>query len=139
MVGDVVGHGSAPRLQRQQEGLAQAAEIPDVLDIRLVVRDGLAEHAVIVPLQQEQLVRGQPGMTEKAVDPQPAGDPALGRFVADAMGRGQDAHVVAARAQLLDDLPAAFLVAADDVRRIEIGDDKNFHDAGMRDSSPSIR
>ena len=121
MIGYIVDHGPAGGLQREHERLAEAAEIPDVHDVRLEVGEFRAEDRVVVAFEAVEPADAEPWVPEEAVDAQPAVHVARADLPADAMGGGEHAHVVAAVAQQIDDLPAAFLVAADGVRRIEVG------------------
>lgn len=74
---------------------------------------GAPSHVVIDP---------HVGQPERPVDVGRAGDRRSRRG-------GQDAHFVASGPQVLDDLPAAHLVAAQGVGRIEVADHQDFHAA----------
>ena len=73
MVGDIVHHRQPDLLKGQAKRLGEAAQVPDVDDIRLESRHRLAQDAAVVKLQLAQLGNAEPGVAEKAVDPQGAG------------------------------------------------------------------
>jgi hypothetical protein len=123
-----------------QNGLRHALEVPPVDDVRCEFVEDLAEPLNILDLvfdDTEVEEPPAPRLCIQAVVAQEAryGDaadnvlPNLGQMgrSADSIAAGHDAHVVAAREQMLGDLSTPQLVPAMMVRRVQIRDDQDLH------------
>jgi hypothetical protein len=87
----------------------------------------LPQDAMIMMLQPKQRGKRSPRMSKEAMDPKPSTDELIAFFAGPSMRRGEDAKLMASFPQAFDDIPATFLITADSVGRIEIGQDKNSH------------
>ena len=124
--------------RRHQPEPADAHQVPGVRDVRAEGFDRPPQGVDVHGVDQhrpslEQVCRDRPAVAEQVVVPdlaelQVADDPGRRRD-GSPRRRGQHEDVVAAGAECLDGLPAAELVAADHVGRIEVGHDQDLHAA----------
>src|SRR6266516_3790766 len=125
--------------QRKNQRLGKTAQAPDVCQVGLKLGDCLAQGAVVALFESLQF--SQPGherMTEGAVEEQAAMNLLVALFGVQSVVGGQDEQGVTAEPEQLSYRLAPQIVRARVVRRIEIGQNQNFHRLD-RDSKPATQ
>lgn len=74
MIRDIEDGGDAEPLEGEGEGFGEAAEVPNVDEVRLKFSDGGEKVLVVGLLELDEIGDAEPGMSEEAVEAEVAAD-----------------------------------------------------------------
>ncbi len=126
MVTDIIDRPYTTALQGEAERLRQTAHAPDMDDIGLKHKKGLAQRLIVVQLQSFEGIQFQPRIAVAAVNLQ---TPLHIRFRdLQAMIGSQHLHFMPTHSQRFGDRSTAQRAVTEIMRGVKVGENKNLHE-----------